>query len=405
MMDSPNSNRPGLLITTSAFPRREGEERDTFIRDLCLGLLGDFELTVLVPRDKGFPREEHYQGLHILKHAQSPFNLLRIAYGSGIMQNIRKNPLLLPVLPFYFLFQWMRLKSIVKKKNISIINAHWIIPQGLIAVWYKRVFNHKIKVITTVHGTDLHAWSRGLMSRLQNYVFRHSDAIITVSPSMKEMIEARGYGSKCYSRSMGVNTDMFSPSASNPRSAGLVHNHKPVLLFVGSLIEPKGIRVLLEAMPEVCAVFRDMLLVVVGDGILMHEMKNLCKDLSIEKNVVFTGALPHAELAGFYTNCDLFVLPSFSEGFGLVVAEAMACGARVLVSDLPATRTLVQHAENGLLAPVGDSGALSQMIIEILADTNNTGNIRNSARDLICEKYSWPVVCREYADILSKYNQ
>lgn len=388
--------RKNVLMVTSAFPRQQGEERDIFMLELCRRLAKEFEVTVLVPHDKGFPKREAYDGLRIYKHSQSPFNSARIAYGSGILPNIRKNKWLLFAVPFYFLFQLHCLRRIVRKEKITVINAHWLIPQGLTAVLYKRFFNRRIKVIVTVHGTDLLGLSKGFMGRVQRYVFKHSDRIITVSQPMKVILDTLGYGEKTKVRSMGIDTTQFSPEKKNPNIKKQYGISGPMLLFVGAVIVPKGIETLLRAMPEILKQTPDATLMVVGEGNLTSAMKQLAGDLGITPAVIFTGALPHSALPELFATADVFVLPSHSEGFGLVVAEAMSSGTIVVASALPALCGLIESGTTGFLVPAQDINALADQVVYVLQKRETLHTMGSNARKQVSMYYDWDMAAREY---------
>lgn len=394
--------RQKLLITTSAFPRRQGEQRDMFMLDLCRHLALTYEVFVLVPHDKGFPRKEEYEGMHIIKHPQSPFNAQRIAYGSGILPNIRKNKLLLFAVPFYFLYQLHYIRRIIRKEKIQLLNAHWLIPQGLTAVIYKRFFNRKIKLVVTVHGTDLLGLSKGLGGKLQRYVMKHSNRIITVSNAMKGILDASGCGEKTFVRSMGIDTQQFLPGKKKPDLRLKYRITGPFLLYVGAVIEPKGIRHLMQALPSVLKQFPEARLMVVGEGNLMSDMQQLAAGLNISSSVIFTGALSHNELPELFASADLFILPSLSEGFGLVVAEAMSSGTIVIASDLPALHDLVIPQKTGFFVPAGDSVALAEQINYVLQHRDELDVMRGEARQHIITGFSWEVVAREYAELLNR---
>jgi len=394
--------RPKLLVTTSAFPRRQGEQRDMFMLDLCRHLARTYEVFVLVPHDKGFSRKEEYEGMHIIKHPQSPFNAQRIAYGSGILPNIRKNKLLLFAVPFYFLYQLHYIRRIIRKEKIQLLNAHWLIPQGLTAVIYKRFFNRKIKLVVTVHGTDLLGLSKGLGGKLQRYVMKHCNRIITVSGAMKAILNAYGFGDKTFVRSMGIDTQQFLPAKRKPELRLKYGITGPFLLYVGAVIEPKGIRHLVQALPSVLKQFPEARLMVVGEGNLMGEMQQLATRLNISSSVVFTGSLPHSGLPELFASADMFVLPSMSEGFGLVVAEAMSSGTVVIASDLPALHDLIIPQKTGFFVPAGDSVALAEQVLYVLQQQDDLLEMRREARQHILTGFSWEVVAQEYAGLLNK---
>lgn len=133
---------------------------------------------------------------------------------------------------------------------------------------------------------------------------------------------------------------------------------------VGRLIEQKGIDVLLDAWPGVMARHPDARLVVVGDGALRGRLSERATRLGLGASVVFAGWMPMAREV--MSACDVVVIPSRWEGFGLVALEAMACARPVVASDVDALPEIVEPRETGLLVPPEDAPALSAAINELL---------------------------------------
>ena len=134
------------------------------------------------------------------------------------------------------------------------------------------------------------------------------------------------------------------------------------LLFVGRLVEKKGLRYLLKAMPEIIARFPQSHLTVVGDGPCRKELEKLSVHLGLRGRVDFLGALRNDELPHIYQQSGIIVFPSVvsddgdREGFGLVLVEALGCGCAAVVTDLPAMMDIV--ADGGRHSSFGKSGPM-----------------------------------------------
>ena len=125
---------------------------------------------------------------------------------------------------------------------------------------------------------------------------------------------------------------------------------RPVFLFVGSPTRSKGIDKLLEAYSRLLR--RDSgsaSLVIVGDGPECQDLRQLARDLRIEKRVLWEGFVPYDELGLYYSNCDVFVLPSLEDTWGVAVQEAMVFGKPVLCSRRAGVREMVVHGANGFI--------------------------------------------------------
>lgn len=138
----------------------------------------------------------------------------------------------------------------------------------------------------------------------------------------------------------------------------------PLVGVVGRLIEQKGIDVLLDAWPAVVARHPGARLIVIGDGPLREPLHQRAARLGLERVVAFAGWA--ADARDLMPACDVIVIPSRWEGFGLVALEAMAAARPVVASDVDALPEIVRPRETGLLVPPGDAPALSAAINELL---------------------------------------
>ncbi len=197
---------------------------------------------------------------------------------------------------------------------------------------------------------------------------------------------------------MGVDTcERFVPNI-----AGRVDSE---LLFVGRLVEKKGLHHLLSALPAVLASHPQVKLNIVGFGPERARLDALVVKLALQSHVRFLGALPQEALPEHYRRASLFVAPftqaanGDQEGLGLVVAEAMACECPVVVGDVPAAHDLVS-AETGTLVCVDDHAALACTINRLLDDPDERTRLGRAGRRHIEQNYSWQIVGKRYSDLL-----
>ncbi|HEX6996739.1 MAG TPA: glycosyltransferase family 4 protein [Gammaproteobacteria bacterium] len=178
------------------------------------------------------------------------------------------------------------------------------------------------------------------------------------------------------------------------------HNH---LVFVGRLVEKKGLAYLLRAVAITKDQHPDLRLTVVGDGPMKDDLCLEAHRLGISDRVVFLGSVPHAELPTLYQRATAAVYPFVvasngdQEGLGLVVVEAMGCGCPVIASDLPAVRDTVVPGVTGLLAPPGDVEGLSTAIRTALSDDALRRSLSAAALQRVRERFDWQVVAHRYA--------
>jgi len=161
---------------------------------------------------------------------------------------------------------------------------------------------------------------------------------------------------------------------------------RPVVLFASKFIERKRPGDLVAAFAEVAArpEARRPYLLLVGDGEQDGALREQVKSLGIEQDVRFAGFSNQSELPRFYDLCDVFVLPSMLEPWGLVVNEVMNAGRAVIVSDqVGAAADLVRDGENGFVFPAGDIGRLADALRQILSDSARCRLMGEQSRKII----------------------
>jgi glycosyltransferase involved in cell wall biosynthesis len=167
--------------------------------------------------------------------------------------------------------------------------------------------------------------------------------------------------------------------------------HQVRLLCVANCLPAKGIHVLLDALHRL----QDprLQLTVVGDDRVDPSYTRLLRRLLIRwtlaPRVRFTGTIPWEAVADFYTAADIFVFPSFFEGFGIVLAEAMSFGLPIVATAAGAIPELVHQGENGLLVPPDDAGALATAIAQLASDVALRQRLGQAGRRRAGHLLSW----------------
>jgi glycosyltransferase involved in cell wall biosynthesis len=151
----------------------------------------------------------------------------------------------------------------------------------------------------------------------------------------------------------------------------------------------KGTDSLIQAVAQLSAAIPDLHLVAVGGGDDLDRLKNLAADSAAAGRVHFLQGLSRAEIAGCYSRCEIFALPSAGEGFGLVFLEAMAFGKPVVAAASGGAVDLVQDGENGLLVPVRDAAALTSALRRLLEHTALRQALGAKGAAVVRERYSF----------------
>lgn len=397
MRDSVSSDRKRLLVLTSTFPRWKGDREPPFVYELSRRLVKDFDVWVLAPHAPGALLRENWDGLNVVRFRYFFEPLEVLAYQGGILANLRRNSLSYLLVPLLMGAQLIALVRLVARERIDAIHAHWLIPQGIVAVAGRWLCRRKPAVLCTAHGSDLHGLRGGLFSLAKRRVMERADAVTVVSAAMQEY--AVGFGGepdKISVLSMGVDaTGLFVPDNKVARGGD-------ELLYVGRLTGQKGVESLIRALPEIVRRRPGVVLTVVGTGPQEQELRALSRKHGLEHRVKFLGAIENSRLPELYRRASVLVLPSLGEGFGLVCAEALSCECPVVASDLPGVREIVQDEENGLLFPPGDSGKLAGQVLALLAAPALQRRFGQAGRALVIRRYDWQVVAKAYSALLKR---
>ncbi|HLD29811.1 MAG TPA: methyltransferase domain-containing protein, partial [bacterium] len=152
---SENKTVRRICLTTSNFPRHSDDVYGSFLFYFAREMVRQgVEVHVIAPHSPGAKPYEILKGIRVHRFRYFfPEEWERLCYDSGIMDNLKKRFLAVLGLPFYFVFQFLNLRRIMKKYDIQVINSHWMIPQGLIASLYVRIFGGTH--ISTAHAGDI----------------------------------------------------------------------------------------------------------------------------------------------------------------------------------------------------------------------------------------------------------
>ena len=187
-------------------------------------------------------------------------------------------------------------------------------------------------------------------------VVKSADAIVVSTQQEKDEL-VRHYGAQPHKIPVvpaGVDLDLFRPVDKGQARQRLGLRERKIILYVGRIEPIKGLDVLINAMALLEDADDTRLLIVggkLGQDRELDRLKSMAADLGIGEKVTFTGAVEQAQLPDYYSAADVFVLPSYSESFGLAALEAMACATPVVVSRVGGLKTIVRNGVTGYLIP------------------------------------------------------
>jgi glycosyltransferase involved in cell wall biosynthesis len=180
---------------------------------------------------------------------------------------------------------------------------------------------------------------------------------------------------------------------------------KKTIIFVGGLKPIKGIDYLIKAMKIITEKSPDTNLLIVGDGTERKKLETLVRELNLQNSISFAGKVTNEQIPKYMAQADVFVLPSLSEGFGIVVVEAMASGLPIVTTNVRGLPELVKNGENGFIAKPKDPKDLAEKIMLILENKDLRETIAKT-NIIKAREYTWDHIVDElitvYNSILQK---
>lgn len=245
--------------------------------------------------------------------------------------------------------------------------------------------------------------------KIVNRISRLVSAYLAISSEIVEELANQAIASdKIIVLPNGVNTKRFYPVMPEQKRQlraefHLPHNKK-VLLFSSRLIERKGFDVMLEAWKIINRNYPDAILMVVGkgDAKAVQAMESLKKELG-EETIVYMGEV--ADTVPYLQACDLFIFPSRQEGLPNALLEAMACDCACVASDIGGCRDLIISGENGMLFPSGDAIALSDAVMQMLAEPVLMDKFGQASYEKIKSSYDIDVIGEQLAQLYQNLNK
>ena len=255
------------------------------------------------------------------------------------------------------------------RSHISLTHAHYAFPTGYLSLIGKKIFG--LPYIVTVHGGDIDkmAAKNERIAKMTRKILHEASAVIVVGERLKRnVIEQFGVAEeRVHTMSMGVDTAVFQPMQKEiVRQELNIPQKDKLILFVGNMIEAKGVLDLVDAFKIVQESYADASLHLIGSGKDERFMQTFAARVQLDNvRISHHAPMPQREVAKWIAAADVFVLPSHHEGFGLVALEAMATGTPVVGSNVGGLSFLLNDGA-GILIEAKDPISLSNGIVQAL---------------------------------------
>lgn len=403
-----------ILVLTSSFPRYKTDWWQQAVLSIYSNMnLKKYHITILAPSSPGAKSEEDFDGIRVKRFTYFyPSSLQLLTSGEGVLYTSKKIKILgkIQVITFV-LAEFFATISLLSRERFDIINANWILPQGLVAIIAKFIFRKPVMI--TIHGTDIFALKK--LNFIKAFILKNCDVCTANSSATQEAANEIYQSPKNKIVHMGVDLKMFDPAKRDDNWRREFGEGAKIIMGVGRLIKWKGFEYLIKSMSQVLAKVPNAKLVICGKGSEENNLKKLIEKLGLElgKNVYFPGPIETVRLSELYASCDLVVSPSITikktgekEGMGNVVLEARASGTPVIASRSGGLVDTVDGKTNGLQFNERDYRQLAKHIISILTDKKLNDRLSKGGLKYVRENYSWKVtstrLCKLYDEIAKK---
>lgn len=386
-----------ILVITSTFPRWQGDNEPPFVYELSKRLSQTNTVHILAPHAEGAALTEQFDNLQITRFRYFFKKYQTLSYSGGILANLKQNRWRYLLVPGFLAGEWLALVRLLRQEQFDLIHAHWLVPQGLVAVFATWLVKKPPVILCTSHGSDLLALRGKVFNRLKQFILTRIAAITVVSKAMQEVAVSLGANNaKLQVIPMGVDLKkQFVPPSSTRRPQKL--------LFVGRLVEQKGITYLLEALSLILKNHVEVTLTIVGSGSDEDQFKRQVTELKLNSSVKFVGAVENNQLPRLYQAAEVVVFPSIqAEGFGLTLVEALGCECAVVATHLPAVQEILINNETGLIVPQQDAPALANKITLFLDNPTLRLSFGKKGRQSVLGRYDWEIITKQYDDFMDQ---
>jgi glycosyltransferase involved in cell wall biosynthesis len=389
-MSSGAGNKLRILTFTTLYPNAAKPQHGVFVENRLRQLISSGEISsrVLAPVSY-FPFSGDRFGRYAT-FAKAPLSETRFGIEIDHPRFLTIPKLGMTVAPFllYASARFSIARLLRAGWTFDVIDAHYFYPDGVAAVMLGRAFG--IPVTVTARGTDVNVVPNySVPRRLILWAAEHADGLIAVSNALAMRLADLGIDrSRVTVLRNGVDATLFRPTVPfrNPEHA----RQSPLAVSVGNLVPLKGHDLAISALTEI----RELGLWIVGGGPERRRLEALAKRLGVDSRVSFLGVLPHEKMPEVYSAADVLLLASEREGWPNVLLEAMACGARVITTNVSDVPDVVTGPAAGIWIRDRTVSGLVQALREVLATPMPREQTRAHALN-----FSWQATTRGQIDL------
>jgi len=301
--------------------------------------------------------------------------------------------------PPYDLALASKIAEVTKRERLDLLHVHYAIPHAVCAVLAKQMVDHDVKIVTTLHGTDITVLGYDpSLSDMIKFGIEQSDVVTAVSNALVqqtyELLDVQKDIQTVYNF---VDERVYrKKDVDYLKEAYGIGKHEKVIIHVSNFRKVKRVPDVVRAFSLVRQALPAKLLLV-GDGPEMTVVCRLVKQLGLTKDVLCLGKQENLE--ELYSISDVKWLLSEKESFGLVLLEAMACGVPCVGTNIGGIPEVIDDGKTGFLCELGDVEAVAERTIKLLQDDRLHATMAENALQTVYTRFYSKEIVQQYEAI------
>ena len=386
-----------ILHIVTAFPRFPNDIISPWLVEMLKRLrAAGHDVEVLAPAYRGGGNRE-FDGIPVHRFRYFPARWEDLTHDQATPDRLRRSLRYKIMLLFYVLGGVWAAWRLGRRRRYEVVHVHWPLPHALFGWAARRACG--ARMVTSWYGVELR-WVKSSLPWLKRFLvwaLRTSDQVVAISSATaREITNVVPVSVRVIPYTVGFPETAAGPSL--PRAGDSF-----LILFVGSLVERKGVRYLIDALPLLPAQLHARL-VIIGDGAERSRLEAQVRERRLQHLVEVRGRVAEQELRRAYAAASALVLPAIvdtrgdTEGLGVVLLEAMSYGVPVIGSDLGGITDIVVDGQTGLLVPPQDSAALAAALERLATDRDLARRLGEAGAGHVRRYFSWPAIIAQWEE-------
>ena len=387
-----------VLFVATAYPRFKGDVITPWLVELIMRLRAKgVDISVLTSSYKGLGNHI-LDGVKVYRFRYFLKRFERLTHEETAVDRITRGASNVLLSFFYMIFGALAIIRLARRRCFDVVHVHWPFPHVIFGILGKKFSG--CLLFNSFYGVEIRWLKKKFPYLLKPFSLFINKSDVVTAISTHTARELSGIVK------MPIAIIPFSAAMTERRGAVVEKNE---IIFVGRLVERKGVEYLIKAFARIAESIPHRL-IIIGDGPERENLENLAASLEKKQRVIFTGTITDDELKRYYQSCSFLVLPAVydkkgdTEGLGVVLLEAMSYGKPVIASEVGGITDIVVDGKNGFLVPHADSIALALAMERMVKNRRLRKILGRAARNTVDERFNWNRIVEEMITLYHSRN-